>query len=815
MPTGDPVRQDQSDTRAVSPDDEIRRLRETVAHLESSLEEASRAAQRLAVRDAAVRAISESSSLAQSAPETLRAICETLDWQLGLLWVVEPDLSLLRFSAIWFAPSSPLPEFETYIRQFRFARGIGIPGRLWEARQPLWIPDVALDPDPLLPWPGVCAAVGVPVVIAGDVLAVMLFFSPEIRQPDKELLQMLSALGNNLGQLVARRRAQETLDRFFTLSIDMLAIAGFDGYYKRLNPAWEKTLGYSVEELSAVPFLEFVHPEDRESTLHEVAKLSAGEPTISFENRYRAKDGSYHWLLWNAAPFSQRQVIYASARDITERKRAEENILRLRREAEAANRAKSEFLARMSHEIRTPLNVVIGMGDLLERTSLTQDQRQYVKVFQRAGGNLLALINDILDLAKVESGRIVLEETDFEPAQVVDGVLEIMALRAKDKDIELSARIDPAVPARLRGDPDRLRQILINLVNNAVKFTSKGYVRIAVQPDPSDPSLLRFSVADTGIGIAPEHHAAVFEAFTQGDASTTRKYGGTGLGLAICKRLVELMGGAIWFQSILGAGTTFYFTAAFASPGASPSPAPERSLETTQALPRPISGLRILVADDSEENRFLVAEYLKDLGCHLQFANDGRAAVDKFCAGSFDLVLMDLQMPELDGYSATTQIRQWESANHRSPVPVIALTASALEAELDRALHAGCTAWLRKPVRLATLLETVGKFAGTVPTPSPARIQVRVNRKIRAVIPAYLDARRQDIRTILSALESGAFPKIAELGHKMAGSGGGYGFNRISEIGAALERAAKDQNPNAIRSHTAELATYLDQVEII
>jgi PAS domain S-box-containing protein len=799
--------------------DEIKRLREKVAELE-------RATQRLAVRDAAVRAISGYSSLAQAGPETLRAVCEALGWQVGVLWVVEPLAGILRCVDVWHAASRTFPEFEAASRRSTFSRDAGLPGRVWTARQPVWIPCIAAESNfprmPIAASEGLVAALGFPILVAGEVVAVMEFFSPDIRQPDEELLEMLSALGNHIGQLVERRRAQESLDRFFTLSIDMLCIAGYDGYYKRLNPAWEQTLGYSVEELMAAPYLDFVHPDDREATIAEMQKLAEGELIISFENRYRAKDGTYRWMLWTAAPFPRRQLIYASARDITERKLDEEDIRVLKAEADSANRAKTDFLTQMSHEIRTPLNVVIGMGDLLDRTQLTIEQRKYVRVFQRAGSNLLALINDILDLAKVESGHTVLEAIDFEIKEVMESIVEVMGFRAREKGLAISCRILGGTPPALVGDPDRLRQVLINLVNNAVRFTTQGHVTLDVGPDAD--GTLHFTVSDTGIGIAAENLESIFEAFRQADASTARKYGGTGLGLAISKRLVELMGGRIWVVSKLDAGTTVHFTARFAvsSAGVSSSPGEKRPEAHEPAIARPVSGLRILVADDSGENRFLVAEYLKDLDCRLDFAEDGLATVEKFQSGEFDLVLMDLQMPLMDGYEATRRIRQWENEHRRPPVPVIALTASALENELQKALDAGCSAWLRKPVRLVTLLDTVGKFAGRVDShagsdagPDAKKILVRADPRIKAVIPDYLDSRRRDVHSILSSLECADYETIRELGHKMSGTGGGYGFTRISEIGAAIERAARGQQTAEIRALAGELAKFLDQLEVV
>jgi PAS domain S-box-containing protein len=331
------------------------------------------------------------------------------------------------------------------------------------------------------------------------------------------------------------------VDRFFKLSLDLLCVAGFDGVFRRLNPAWESTLGYTTEELTDHPFLDFVHPEDQGATLDEMEKLTAGShSTIAFENRYRSKDGAYRWLSWNAAPFTSDQLIYATARDTTERRRLEEQLHRLREAAEAASAAKSEFLARMSHEIRTPMNAIIGMADLLWDSPLEPEQREYVRIFRRAGNNLLDLINDILDLSKIESGSIELAKIEFDLSDVVQRSVEIAAVRAHEKGLELVSHIASDVPLDLVGDPGRVRQVLINLLGNAVKFTERGEVLLQIERDPQSAAAggLRLSVSDTGIGIPSEQQEMIFESFAQADTSTTRTQSGTGLGLAISKRLV-------------------------------------------------------------------------------------------------------------------------------------------------------------------------------------------------------------------------------------------------------------------------------------
>jgi PAS domain S-box-containing protein len=791
--------------------EELRRFRLTVAALEEQAAESRRSEQRLAVRDAVTRALSEYPSLADAAPHILRAICETLEWRMGALWVVEQDR--LRCVEVWHRPHAAAPKFEVATRAHTFSRGEGMPGRVWELAQPAWIPDVTHDVNfprsAVAAKEGLRSSLGFPIAVAGEVVGVMEFFSGEIREPDQKLLDMLGALGSQIGQFIERKHAEEMLDRFFTLSLDMLCIATFDGRFLRLNPAWQRTLGYSVQELTESPFVEFVHPDDRAATVAEMEKLVTGEQTVSFENRYRARDGSYRWMLWTATPFARDRLVYAAARDITERKRAEEKIQRLKEAAEAANRAKSDFLARMSHEMRTPLTAIIGMGDVLDRTALSSEQRQYLASLQRAGGHLLALINDLLDLSKAESDHLTLENIDFSLFEVLEKTAEIIAVAAREKGVALRREVAPDIPAMLTGDPGRLRQVLINLVGNAIKFTSGGQVVIRVERDPDerDPCALRFSVADTGVGIPEDKLGVIFEAFAQADASTTRQYGGTGLGLAIAKRFIEIMGGHIWVESRVGAGSTFHFTARFgqcvAARGkerAAASAAPVR--EAASDADRP---LRILVAEDSEDSRFLLETYLKEAGHLLDFAGNGELAVEKFRSGSYDLVLMDVQMPVLDGYAATRQIRAWEREHARNPTPVVALTAYALETETAKAAEAGCTSLVTKPIKFSELMQAIEKYAGCC----CLVVDPHIEPKLRGLIPGYIESRRRDLQTLRAALEASDYEIIRDLGHKMSGTGGAYGLPRITEIGLDLEKAAREHDPEGIRAQTDELARFL------
>ena len=496
-----------------------------------------------------------------------------------------------------------------------------------------------------------------------------------------------------------------------------------------------------------------------------------------------------------------------------------ETISQLNREVERATRAKSDFLATMSHEIRTPLNAMLGMADLLAESRLDHDQRKYVEVFQRSGATLLGLLNDILDLSKVEAGHLQLESLEFDLADTLASVLELTRVRAAAKGLEVGSFIAESVAPVLVGDSLRLRQILLNLLGNAMKFTDAGRLSIEVSPDPQDASrgALLFRVTDTGMGIPPEKLGSIFDVFSQADSSTSRNFGGSGLGLSISKRLVELMGGRIWVESTPGKGSTFLFTLELAvSERTDPAPRDRISLADRVASAADLPLAHILLADDSEDNRFLISEYLKRSPCVVEYAENGEIALGKMKCRHYDLVLMDAHMPVMDGYSATRAMREWERAQGHAPMPILALTADAFTEAVTESVAAGCNAHLTKPIAKRAIVQAIRTHA--LPCPhaegqdSARARHSHAATSLSALSTRYLGNITHELQTLIAAAAEADYATMQRIGHKLHGSGASFGFPRITELGSAMEQAAKDHNLGSARGAVSQFTSYLEQL---
>ncbi|THI84619.1 MAG: response regulator [Nitrospira sp. CG24A] len=725
---------------------------------------------------------------------------------------------------------------------------------------------------------GVVSYCGVPVTDrTGQVIGHIALMDNKPMPDGKLAIPILQAFASRIAAEQERTRVVQSLEHSRSLFLSFVehapvAVAMLDQQirYVAVSQRWYQD--YQLGERDIIGQYHYdVFPEIRDMRKWQdiYQRCLAGAIERREEDLFVRANGSTDWLRWEVRPWHDEHgviggiIIFTEV--ITERKRIQEALLQAKDAAETATRAKSEFLANMSHEIRTPMNAIVGMADLLGETSLTDEQGKYVRIFRNAGQNLMTLLNDILDLSKVEAKHIELERIRFDLQDVIDNVIDLLALRARDKNIEPTCYVSPAVPRFLYGDPTRLQQILVNLVGNAIKFTDQGSIELRVVPNPevSEPGALLFSVTDTGIGIPPDKLESIFESFTQAHVSTARKYGGTGLGLAISKQFAILMGGRIWAESRVGHGSTIScalrFDVELETPEAPPSAladlnalrvlvvddnatnrliarealtawamqageAPDgltaltelkrareagesydfvlldsrmpdlngfevaeriradpslqdlailmltsdfggsthrsgevartydlglagylekpikrselrralaiahRRTQGLSPLPRQVEApvalvdhraLRILVVEDSTDNQLLVKAYLKATPYKVDIAENGRIACDMVTVGRYDLVLMDIHMPVMDGYTTTATIREWEMKQGIPPTPILALTAYAYPEDKRRIKAVGCNGVLAKPIKKAALLEAILSHTGGVNSLKP------------------------------------------------------------------------------------------------
>ena len=627
---------------------------------------------------------------------------------------------------------------------------------------------------------------------------------------------------------ITRLKEQEIeLLNFFRLSVDFLCIANTSGFFMKVSPSFSKALGMTQRQLMSISFLELIHPDDIEATEREIQRLSAGYKTISFINRYRNVDGEYLTLTWKASINDSDGLIYATATDITEKLAVEERLIQSKVEIEKS-KTKDAFLANMSHEIRTPLNAIMGFQDLLRNTNLSEEQLFYSDTISSALKNLNVIINDILDLSKIENGKLQLEKRVFRLETIAKQAIQMQLPAAQAKNLKLLLSYDSSIPDKIIGDEIRLTQILINLISNAIKFTQKGRVEVMLSENgrTADEIVLQCSVKDTGIGIEADKLSLIFDRFTQAEDYTTRIYGGTGLGLNIVKSLVDLHNGSLQVFSEPGIGSEFVFEITYPISTETSVFAEKTEIETKKI--KALDGLYILLVEDNIHNQILAKTYLERNSARVDIAGNGLIGLEKIKDHNYDMILMDVQLPVMDGVTTTRKIR----TDLQKSIPIIGCSAHSLTSEKTACLEAGMNAYITKPYSEVELIEAI---LSCFP-PSAIGSMEKLNSKEVAMLTGDLenalqkleaDIGRDNLNPLLSALIkqlpgnleklemlllSGALSELEDLAHSLSGTLSSMRLQSGHELASATEKAAREQNINELNTCIAALVEYLENL---
>ena len=668
-------------------------------------------------------AINQAASSEEAMKICLKEVCQYIGWDVGHIFLWNEEEQKLLPSKIWyFVDEERFSTFKEVTEQTSLGRGEGLAGQIYETGEPEWIANISQEAG-FIRKKGdkdieVRSGFGAPILIRQKVVGVLEFFNVALSVQDDELMKTMNGVGIQLGRIIEREEiiqaheiAQEAKDKMSVVlntTAEGIYALNAQGHTIILNPAAEEMLGYSFEDLKGKPQHPITHHSYPDGSPYPQTEckifrsIHEGVSTHSDEEVFWRKDGSSFPVSYHSAPIvgtdGNISGVVVSFQDITKQKERENVLRQAKKEAEEASRSKSDFLANMSHEIRTPMNAVLGMSNLLMDTELDQEQREWAEAINKSGETLLNIINDIIDISKIEAGRLVLEKTEFDFPEILQEIAGLYTYQAREKKIEMLVDIGDDVPQFFIGDPVRLKQVFANLISNALKFTSEGHILVSLKKKGEKKGVVdvECSIEDTGIGIPKDKQQKVFEKFTQAEESTTRKYGGTGLGLAIVSQLVELMGGSIRVESEEGKGSTFIFNVKL-----------QKSAKTAEeTVDEDISSLRGLIIDDCELTRMMLQTILESAGMTCEMAENGEhaLAILQNKKKKYDVCIVDFMMKGMDGLAFVEQVRKNKAYDN-----VLMLMVSGA---LDRRSHSelkkiGLDGYLKKPFRKDQIIDAV------------------------------------------------------------------------------------------------------------